>query len=262
MNAAEFQQFTRDLTTRLDQHPDVLGLVAAGSMAAQDVHPDRWSDHDFFVIVNPGTQAQLKADLSWLPHAHDIVLSFVETAHGMKVLYRFGHLLEFAVFDRAELHQVRLNRFAVLIDKAALTAQFEKLAERTAVSVRSNPPTDHSLYGQFLANLFVGVGRHARGEQISGRIFVNSYAVGHLLKLLTRHYPADEKGLLDNLDPYRRFERVYPQMGRQINNALHRPIPQVAYAILLLSEKWLVHKMHSFPDHAVATLKNYIKQSQ
>ncbi|MCA9929712.1 MAG: hypothetical protein KC419_14595 [Anaerolineales bacterium] len=258
MKKAEFDQLTTTLTNNLNNHPDVLGLVACGSMADQDYRPDPWSDHDFFVIVKTGTQSQFKQDLSWLPYADQIVLSFQETEHGMKVLYRFGHLLEFAVFAEEDLDVVRLNRFATLIDKAAVDQVMTERARETAVSAAANPTSDHSLLGQFLANIFVGVGRYARGEQISGRIFVNTYAVGHLLKLLTRHFDAPEKSVLDNLDPYRRFERVYPEIGRQLNGALNRPTLPAASALLSLSETLLSDKISQFPHDAVMTIRNYI----
>ncbi len=260
MKPADYHFFTQTLVANLHNHPHVLGLVAAGSMANRDYQPDQWSDHDFFVIVTPGTQPQFKANLSWLPFANDIVLSFVETAHGMKVLYRFGHLLEFAVFAPDEVQQARVNRYAVLIDKGDIATLFARLAVKTAASLQSNLPSDHSLVGQFLANLFVGVGRHARGEQISGRIFVGTHALSHLLKLLIRLYPANEKGVLDNLDPYRRFERVYPDMGRQLNEALNQSTPEAALRILSLSETWLSEKMLHFPQTAVSTLKTTFEQ--
>ena len=51
MTPDAYQRFSRTLIDRLDGMPAVLGLVALGSMAARDYGPDRWSDHDFFVIV-------------------------------------------------------------------------------------------------------------------------------------------------------------------------------------------------------------------
>ena len=260
MKLADYHQFTQTLTTNLRDHPHVLGLIALGSMANQDYQPDNWSDHDFFVIVTPGTQPQFKNDLSWLPNSDEIVLAFAETAHGMKVLYQFGHLLEFAIFEASELDLARVNRYAVLIDKADIGRMIAERARETAVTSQSNPPTDHNLYGQFLTNIFVGVGRHARGEQISGRIFVTAYAINHLIRLITRHYDAPEKGVLDNLDPYRRFERVYPQMGQQLNDTLNQSTPEAALGLLSLSEIWLSDKITHFPQTAVSTLKTYIEK--
>ena len=262
MNQSDFNQFTQQLVANLVDHPQVLGLVAAGSMANQDYKPDEWSDHDFFLIVEPGAQPKFKADLSWLPFNKQVVLTFKETAHGMKVLYRFEHLLEFAIFEPDEVKEAKVNRYEILIDKTDFTTLFERLREETAVSVQTNPPTDHSLLGQFLANLFVGIGRYARGEQISGRIFINTYAVGHLLKLLVRHYPTAEKDILDNLDPYRRFERVYPQMGKQLNDALKENPVDAAEKLASLAESWLSNQIDPFPKDAISTLKAYAKNNQ
>lgn len=261
MKLVNFNQFTNALTVKLAKHPNVLGLVALGSMANKAYPPDQWSDHDFFVIVTPGTQPHFKADLSWLPHSEQIVLAFEETAHGMKVLYEFEHLLEFAIFEPNEVPQTRINQYAMLIDKGDFSALFAELARETAVSAAYNSPTDHSLYGQFLANLFVGVGRCARGEQLSGRTFVKTYALGHLLKLLVRHYPSTRQSLLDNLDPYRRFERVYPEMGQHLNQALNSPTPQAAFKLISLSEIWLFPKIENFPNKAANILKTYIEST-
>jgi hypothetical protein len=257
MNPAEFDQFTTKLTYNLAADERVIGLVAAGSMAQRDYQPDVWSDHDFFIIVTPGAEDAMKSDLSWLPLVDEIVLAFHETAHGMKVLYRQGHLLEFAVFDKQVLQIAKVNRYAVLLDKAEIAPLMARLERETAVSTQSNPLTDHSLMGQFLANLFVGVGRHARGEQISGRIFVHTWAVGHLLHLYVRHLPAENNSLLDNLDPYRRFERVYPQLGRQLNDALNQPILTAVLHLLSLCETTLADKIPSFPHQAIATVRQY-----
>lgn len=258
MNLTEFQQFTHTLTENISRDQQVLGLVAMGSMAEQDYQPDTWSDHDFFLIVATGAQERFKQSLSWLPQPGEIVLAFRETAHGMKVLYRFGHLLEFAVFDLEELAQAKANRYAVLLDRADVSAQMATMAAKTAAAATNDAPSDHSLLGQFLANLFVGVGRYARGEQISGRQFVHSYAVGHLLRLLARHVPAGERPLLDNLDPFRRFERVYPQLGHDLNHILQQAPPQAALALLDFADTHLANSITDFPQEAVTVVRRHI----
>jgi hypothetical protein len=51
MTLEEYQAFTDTLQRNLEQDDRVIGLVAAGSMAGEHHLPDRWSDHDFLVIV-------------------------------------------------------------------------------------------------------------------------------------------------------------------------------------------------------------------
>ena len=50
MNGADYAAFTDELRSRLERLDGVLGLVAVGSMADRDYGPDRFSDHDFFVV--------------------------------------------------------------------------------------------------------------------------------------------------------------------------------------------------------------------
>lgn len=195
----------------------VLGLVAVGSMASIDYAPDEWSDHDFFVITPPGGQEALRRNLSWLPRAPEITLSFRETEHGLKVLYADGHLLEFAVFDPDELEVAAVNRYRVLLDRGDVEARLREVAER-----RRETPTEEFLFGMFVTAVQVGVGRTRRGEALSGAFFLVS-ATRHLCALLARVVAAPEHGLLDELDPLRRFERVYPKLGVEIASALHDP---------------------------------------
>ncbi len=67
MDLKQYRTFTATLTETLAVDGRVVGLIALGSMAEQDYPPDRWSDHDFFVITEPGAQEAFRADLSWLP---------------------------------------------------------------------------------------------------------------------------------------------------------------------------------------------------
>ena len=88
MQRDAYHRLTERLREGLSAEARVLGLVALGSMSGDPPAPDEWSDHDFFVITRPGEQERMRTDLSWLPDAGQIALSYRETAHGVKVLYR------------------------------------------------------------------------------------------------------------------------------------------------------------------------------
>ena len=262
MNLARYNRFTDELTRKLDADPRVLGLVALGSMAQQDTQPDEWSDHDFFVITIQGVQEDMRQDLSWLPRADEIVFHFRETEHGMKALYHGGHLLEFAIFNEDELQMARLNRHRVLLDKAELAPQLAELELATQDFVahgRSNP---EKRFAEFLMNIFVGVGRHARGEVLSGRQFIKTYALTHLLHLLAEFLPAEEVHLLDNLDPFRRFEYVYPATGKELNQILDQDTLTAAENLLLVAALHLRPYLPNFPETAVAEVQNYIAKAK
>lgn len=185
----DYHAFTAALVRNLEADPRILGIVALGSMAEHNRLPDRWSDHDFFVITEAA--AELRETTSWLPRNDELALWFRETPHGCKGVYDDGHLIEYAVFTPEELRVARAYDYRVLLDR-------ERIAERMAEIATPRPPSDRAwLHGMFLSNLLVASQRAQRGELPSAR-FMLAHAMRHLAALLG--------GGGDNLDPLRRFE--------------------------------------------------------
>ena len=234
MKIDAYRAFTRELTELLEGDVRIVGLVALGSMAERDYAPDEWSDHDFFVVTHAGEQEMFRERLSWLPSADRIAFSFRETAHGLKVLYDDGHLLEFAVFDLDELRLARVNRYRVLVDRGGVSERMREVHEATARSTQSGREDERFHFGQLVTNVLVGAGRHMRGEAMSGAFFVKSSAVRHLLALVAMTVPAERArhGVArDDLDPFRRFDLVYPEIAREVDALLRAPTPE-AHAVL------------------------------
>lgn len=232
MELPEYRRFTRELRLRLEADPRVLGLVVVGSTAERDYAPDRWSDHDFFVVASPGSQESFRSDLGWLPRSEEIALSFRETAHGVKVVLRDGHVLEFAVFDPEELALARVNRYRVLFDRERIGERLERVVQATRSSPDLVVPGDDWLTGQFLTALLVGVARHHRGERLSGRQLVANQGVMYLVRLFTKHVGSPSAALLDGLDPLRRFELAYPAPGARLSAIQSLDTPAAARALL------------------------------
>jgi hypothetical protein len=260
MNASDYRAFTQALVDCLQGDLRVIGLVALGSMAGQDYQPDEWSDHDFFVVTLPGEQEAFREDPGWLPDAGQIVLHYRETAHGVKALYRSGHLLEFAVFDLAELGLARVNRYRILFDKGGVRRAVEKVVVDTLQATKRRPEDEGYQLGQFLTNLVVGAGRAARGEPLSGQFFIKAYAVGHLVRLLCHRVPVTGKNRLDNLDPLRRFEMAYPQLGQELQAILDRPAVDCAALLLELADRELRPRVgDAYPSEAVAAVRAFLR---
>jgi hypothetical protein len=258
MDLESYRRFTRQLTTNLSARDDVLGLVAVGSMAERDYLPDAWSDHDFFVITRTGAQEPYRVAYTWLPDADAIVYAFRETAHGVKVVYASGHLLEYAVFDREELAVARVNRYRVLLDRDDIGARLAQLAQESA---RTDAGSDAYHAGQFLTNLLVGVGRYRRGEILSAHHFVKASALHHLAILLQRYVPSPDAPLADNLAPLRRFERVHPDLGGRLRHLLLQPVPQAAAGMLDLFQGQLQERHALVPPDVVAVFAAQIAAS-
>ena len=228
--------FTTALLKRLDAEPDVLGLVLLGSSSGEPPLPDEFSDHDFFVVTRPGAQERFRSDLGWLPGAADLVLSFRETAHGVRALDRSGHLVEFAVFDLEELSLARVNRYSVPLDRGDVRVRMARVREATAAQgIATSDP--RWLAGQFLVELVLGAGRHGRGERLSGHFRVRVQAVQHLLALVQLRASPGARAVLDGLDVSRRVEQAAPDLARRIDAALLLPVPQAARALLAVGQE-------------------------
>jgi hypothetical protein len=247
----DHRAFTERLTQCLAGEREVLGLVALGSMSGEGAPPDEWSDHDFFVVVRPGTQERFRNRLDWLPEPGAVVFSFRETAHGLKAILRGGHLLEFAVFEPDELGLARVNRYRVLLDRERIGERLAAVRIGTERRTRAEAPGDEWLAGQFLADLLVAAGRSRRGERLAGRQRLSA-AAGHLLRLLARHLAPAEPAALDDLDPARRFERAFPRLAAEIDAALGCDVPEAARALLAVAVRALGPRLPAEGAAAVA----------
>jgi hypothetical protein len=200
---SNYRAFTHQLVTTLTSDPRILGLVALGSMAEHGRTPDRWSDHDFFVISHDAEA--LRTSTEWLPDRDRIALWFRETPHGCKAIYDDAHLVEYAVFTPDELHLARVNDYRVLLDR-------ERIEERMAeiASVRDPKPDRQWLHGMFLSHVLVAAGRARRGELPSAR-WMLAHAMRFLVQLLG--------GGPDDLDPLRRFDHYALEQAMRLGPA-------------------------------------------
>jgi hypothetical protein len=261
MHPAAYARFTAALSERLAADPDVLGLVALGSMSGEGPAPDAWSDHDFFVVTRPGAQERLRADPAWLPDARRIVLWHRETAHGLKAIWDDGHLAELAVFEPEELALARANRYRVLLDRADVAPRMAALRAATEARRAAEAPDPRWLGGQFLGELLVGAGRAARGERTSGHFRVRTQAVLHLLALVHRLVPPAEGAAPDGLDVSRRVEQAWPALAGELEAALARPVPDAAAALLDAAERTLGDRA-PWPAAAAAAVRRRLREAQ
>jgi len=256
MQREQYKAFTDQLRENLLEDDRVLGLVVLGSTAGQSHAPDAWSDHDFFVITEHDQQEGFRTHFAWLPDHEQIVLTVRETAHGLKVLYQNGHVLEYAVFDAEELHMARVNDYAVLFDRGPVGVLMAEIAAKPAPSIADTTERD---LGMVPSLLIVGAGRYARGEVLSAHVVIKQYALSHLMTLLTRHLPDGDRTHLDNLDPFRRFERAFPAVAAALNAALQRDPLDAAHDLLDLYEEHL-QPVAGYPAQAVETVRAYLKR--
>jgi hypothetical protein len=245
----EYRAFTHELTECVRDKSRAIGLIAVGSMAERDYSADEWSDHDFFVITDSGRQEALRTDLSWLPRRGNVAMAFRETEHGVTVVYDDGHLLEFAVFDLEEIGVASVNRYRVLFDRGGVE-------ERVAQAASVPPPRRDDLFhfGKAVASALVAAGRGRRGETLSGA-FTLAAGTTHVTRLLAQSRPAEDASLLDEFDPLRRFERVYPEIGAELAAILRLDPAAGGAALVDLLERELRPVRPDLPWRAVEAVR-------
>lgn len=227
-----FTQFQEQMVEKLEPLPKVLGLMFAGS-AADLSRVDKYSDQDFYLIVENGTAESFRQDLSWLPNHDQIILSPRETEHGLKVLYQEGTMLEFAVFEIGELpsHMApKDNR--VVFDRGGVREIIDQITHHP--SKPFDPKTEYQL---FLTLLHIGIGRVKRGEVIAGSQHIKAFAMNHLLGLV-RHYRPASVDSSDELNRYRRFERDYPALGSKLSVLIQGDSLKCAEGMLEISDEF------------------------
>lgn len=252
---ARFDAWTDALVARLAQRPEVLGLVLLGS-GAERARLDEWSDHDFYLVVEPDVAERYRQDLWWLPEGPDIVLSPRETDHGLKVVLADGHVMEFAVASLEDVATFAAHHWRVVHDTGPVTSVLEACAARTAHEIAARPAPDlPRAAGLFCSLLLIGVGRARRGELVAANAHVRMYALGELLDLVGALVPADPAALRDGLDPRRRVEDTFPGVGARIGAALDQPVEDCARALLGIAEDVVAPRLPQWPAAGATTVR-------
>ena len=248
MNSAEYEQFTATLLRTLEVDPAVLGLVALGTMA-EPTWRDAWSDHDFWVVTQPGRQERLLDDLDWLPNSDAILVRARHGSRHYSVMYRSGHRAEFAVFDQEEAATGTVTVYRVLFDRA-------DVAEVVTRALEHGRPQSWSeargvfVFDNFLVLLCTAVARWRRGEQLSARRYLDQFALDSLLALALTD-SADR----DPVDPRRHIERRRPRLAQALESLACRPVPEGAIAMLDFAQQTFGRTWSSYPQSRAAEVR-------
>ncbi|WP_311198875.1 hypothetical protein [Paenibacillus hexagrammi] len=157
------------LLKRLDEIGEVLErkggaevLLGLGSVGIETDRLDEYSDLDFFVIVKPGYKERYIQQLDWLEEAHPLAYSFQNCDVGCKILFEDGIYGEYAIFEERELESCMYSEGRVVWMHPLYTGvDFAKPAQ-PAPSLKDSS-LEHPL-NEALTNLYVGLGRYARGR--------------------------------------------------------------------------------------------------
>lgn len=185
------------IAAALAHRPEPLALLGLGSVGSETSRLDEWSDLDFFVIVEAGAKHVYIEDLSWLSDVEPVVWSFRNTQDGHKALFDDDVFCEFAVFEPDELPSIAYAAERVVWAREGF--------DPATKPVPTSRLTDVGLVvDEALSNLYVGLLRWHRGEQLAAMRMVQVFAVDRLLEVIDQQQGAD--GV--TTDPWNRERRI------------------------------------------------------
>lgn len=244
---SDFLRYQERLVDSVSQRSDVLGLMFAGS-SANLARADKYSDHDFYLIVEDEVAEKYRQELDWLPDSEKILLRPRETKHGLKVMYEDGRLLEFAVFADSELDsQIAPPDRAVAFDRGGITDRIEAIGVKETGAFKLEDEL-----ALLLTLIHIGLGRARRGEIIAANQHIKSYAVNHLVGII-RNSTGDNSNA-DSLNRYRRFELDRPLEAAAIATALDLPAEQAAAELIEIAGSWIPEELSARFNAAKAVI--------
>ena len=95
-----------DIGASLAHSNRAVALIGLGSVGIEVDRLDKFSDLDFFAIVESDYKAEFIEHLDWLGSICPIAYSFRNTPDGHKLLFLDGVFCEFAVFEERELPEI------------------------------------------------------------------------------------------------------------------------------------------------------------
>lgn len=253
MERAQYRALSQALAERLAARPEVLGLIFLGSTAEKGRLPDAASDHDFFVVCEASQAERLRTDLSWVPEQERLVFVHRETAHGLKLLYDDGHVMELAVFSPEDLVWARGQPWRVVISRGL---DLEGTMSHNAA--HGPAPSDPGwLVRQALFQTVIGVLRFGRGERLAGHKIVLGEALPRLAQALAGATLRTGSGpdRSDPLDPLRRFEEDRPELGARLGRVLTMPADEAGAELLRIIEERLGGTPLEVPARALAAAR-------
>ena len=252
MKATEFENYTERLRDSLLSVSGVIGLVTLGSTADLTFR-DEWSDHDFWVITEPGVQDSLVEDLSWLPDHQNILFEISHRPHGRTILFGNRHKVELAVFDASEVNSGKIERYRVLIDRDHVAELIANVHRETYQQTKLRPEALENL----CQVIWSAVELAARGELLHARQYIDGFAINNLLNLLYSETSDERK---DALDPRRRLELRAPELAAELLELYSKPVPDAALHLLEIVKRELKPKAPTLAWDKVAIVRSWIAE--
>jgi hypothetical protein len=234
----------------LARRPLAQALIGLGSVGEETARLDRWSDLDFFVIVDEGAQGSFLEDLSWLEEAAPLAWHYRNTRDGHKAWMADGVFCEFAVFAPSQLDAIPHAPGRTVWARRQENEGWARPRHPMPRAERCDPTW---LLGELLGNLHVGLLRWHRGERLAGSRLVQVHALDRLISLSCAHMPSMGAIPPDPFNPERRLEWRCPTLGAALPDLMPGIDHTPAAALAML--RWLEAQGHDLPSAIAAGIR-------
>lgn len=225
-----------DIGRSLERTGGALVLLGLGSVGIETDRLDVYSDLDFFTIVKPGQRQRFVEHLDWLEDVHPLAYRFRNSDVGCKILFEDGIYGEYAVFEENELEHLPYPEGRIVWKDPQFANTKIVRSSQPIPELKKNSIDFH--VNEALTNLYVGLGRYARGEKLSALRFVQSYAMDNILRVL-HLLEREVDGYPDPFGLERRLEKRFPRFAGRIGSMLqgYDHVPESALHILVFLEE-------------------------
>jgi hypothetical protein len=236
MDRRAFDSYSASFVQALAAFDEVAGIAALGSTTDPEIW-DRWSDHDFAVVLRNGEPTRFLDDVSWMPETTRIVAA---ARHGdiyNVVVYDDGHKVEYLVCNKPAASSITVTKFRMLLDRSDIEKCIEDA--RSSTLAQQKAMADEVWNPVNLAIVIVTAAQRLQRGEVTSAMSLVAAAADIALHMLAAASPLPAAA--DPLDPRRRLEKLRPATAREIASILSSPPDRAIDGLLALVNGTLRH---------------------
>lgn len=253
MDRRAFESYSASFVQALAAFDEVAGIAALGSTADPEIW-DRWSDHDFAVVLQNGEPNRFLHDMTWMPEVTRIVAAARHGGIYNVAVYDDGHKVEYLVCNGPAASSITVTKFCVLLDRGEVGKRIEDA--RSSTLSRHKAVADEVWNPVNLAIVIVTAAQRLQRGEAASALSLIAAATDIALHMLAAVSPLPASA--DPLDPRRRLEMLRPATAREIAGILSSPPDRAIDALLAFVNATLRHRVPSLDwpgfDKVIRTL--------
>jgi hypothetical protein len=130
MEENEYNEYIARFCASLESFSEVVGIAALGSTAGSS-KKDKWSDHDFAIVLRGGDPERFLSSYDWMPNFGKIIAHARHFGIYAAAVYDDGHKAEYLVCDECAAREISVTRLSVLLDRGGVREALEQAEART-----------------------------------------------------------------------------------------------------------------------------------